>query len=158
VGEEHLQHLWRNPHHADRIVYEDWQRKANRLQRYSEWIRHLPTPKDLIPDLELQEQPRRSAYVFVKIPKKMGDQLDPDYGDQKPQGWGIMLEEGFKIHRLLVVILFFYLITSMAVIIWIFRKYGVTGPTTEAALFWVLAWFTSFSLLLTVWFKWAESA
>jgi hypothetical protein len=46
----------------------------------------------------------------------------------------------------------------MAVIIWVLRTFGVIGPTTWTGMFGVLAWFTSFfSLLFTVWFKWAES-
>jgi hypothetical protein len=158
VGQKLLLHLWRNPHHADSVVYWSWQRNASHWQYYSEWIRQLLTPKDLIVDLESHKRHSRSAYVFVKIPKKVGDQLEETYGDTKPAGWGIMFEEGFKVHRLLVVILFFYFVTSMATIIWIFKKYGITGPTTEASLSQVLGWFSSFfGLLLTVWFKWAES-
>lgn len=159
VGQKFLMHIWRNPHHADRVIYADWQKNASHWQHRSEWIRHLFTPKDLIPDLEVQEQVKRSAYVFVKIPKKVGEQLEPTYGDHMPAGWGLVFEEGFKVHRLLVVVLFFYFIVSMAAIIWVIRKYGATGPTTGAGLFGVLSWFTSFSaLLMTVWFKWAESS
>jgi hypothetical protein len=159
VGQEHLLHIWRNPHHADRVAYGDWQKNASRWQRYNEWIRQLPTKKDRTSDLELQEQPRRSAYIFVKIPKKKGDQLVPNYGDQAPQGWGIMLEEGFKVHRLLIVVLFFYFVNSVAAMIWVSRKYGMGFPNTLSGLMGVLSWFISFfSLLLTVWFKWAENS
>lgn len=170
-------HFWRNPHHADKIMYDEWQKNSGRLARLIEYFRQLPTPKSNIvttqstrsgkgkgpeiqtKDPETQTKDSRSRYVFVKIPKKIGDKLEPNYGNEAPEGYGIYFEEGFRVHRLLFVILLFYFICSIVVIIWVLKMYGVVGPSTWGSLFAVLAWFTSFfALLLTVWFKWAESS
>jgi len=59
-------------------------------------------------------------------------------------------------HRASILVLLGY--SSMAVVIWVILTFGVIGPTTWTGMFGVLFWFTSFfSLLFTVWFKWAES-
>jgi hypothetical protein len=176
VGWDHLMHIWENPHHADRETYQAWQKRTSRFKRALEWIRHLPAPssKPLAVSqctrtftagiasrrFDLDEPtPPRSAYIFVKILKKVGDILEPNYGDQAPEGWGILFEEGFKVYRLLLVILLFYFLGSIAFIIWVIHIFGVISPSTWSGFFALLSWLTSFlALLLTVWFKWAENA
>jgi hypothetical protein len=174
-------HLWRNPHHSDKVAYQEWERSSSRFKKFRErfrllsvpyWLRESPLtwssklksqppqtqPTNTPTDPDLPIPPRRSAYVFVKIPKKVGDMLEPNYGDNAPEGWGILFEEGFRIHRLLIALLFLYFAASMIVIIWIIHTFGGIVPTTWTGMFGVLGWFTSFfSLLFTVWFKWAES-
>jgi hypothetical protein len=65
---------------------------------------------------ELPVLPRRSAYVFVKRPKKIGERLEANYGDEAPEGWGILFEEGFRVHRLLIALLFLYF---LATVVWL---------------------------------------
>jgi len=168
VGPRLLLHLWRNPHHSDEMAYREWHSKANLWKRFRDRFRHFPKVSKSVPTNEPNEgdpidhdqvgNPHSSTYVFVKIPKKIGDRLEPNYGNEAPEGWGIYFEEGFKVHRLLFVVLIFYFFASLSVIAWIIDRFGITTPTTYMGLFSVLAWLISFSsLFLTVWFKWAES-
>ena len=172
VSRDILIHIWRNLHYADELVYQRWLQEQYRLSHALEWLRILPMlsrrfgseqsrPPIAPRNPELPIPPRRSMYIFNKILKKAGDMLEPNYGDDSddaPEGWGLLFEEGFRIHRLLIALLFLYFFVSLAVIIWVLRTFGVVGPTTWTGMFGILAWFTSFfSLFLTVWFKWAES-
>jgi hypothetical protein len=101
----------------------------------------------------------RSAYIFVKIPKKVGELLEYTYDDIAPEGWGLLFEEGFKAHRLLFAILLAYFLLSMGFITWVLKTFGAIGPTTWSGIFGVIAWIGSFlSLIFATWFKWAESS
>jgi len=101
--------------------------------------------------------PRRSTYVFDKLPKKVGHMLEPNYGDEAPDGWGICFEEGLCVHRLLTVLSFYVLFNGMAIVAWRVRKFGAVGPTVEEV-FGGIAWLVLlFGLLCTAWVKWAES-
>jgi hypothetical protein len=44
--------------------------------------------------------------------------LEPNYGDGAPEGWGILFEEGFLLHRLLLALLFVSFFHGMAVLVW----------------------------------------
>jgi hypothetical protein len=103
VGSNYLLHIWRHPHHADQIVYEEWARRASLWRRLQEWFRHWPVRKiqqfrgvplsdgssfmlrsNIVGDQE-QLGPPRSRYVFTKIPKKVGERLKYDLGDLSVQ-------------------------------------------------------------------------
>lgn len=175
VGSNYLMHIWRNPHHVDRIAYEAWQKRASRFRRVVEWIRRLPTSSHVQPKSVPEGQigsdsttgrPRdpacrqtpRSAYIFVKIPKKVGELLEYTYDDNAPEGWGLFFEEGFKPHRLFAILLA-YFVLSVGFVAWVLKTYGAIGPTTWSGIFRVIAWIGSFSsLFFATWFKWAESS
>ena len=98
----------------------------------------------------------RSAYVFLRTPKKLGDKLHPDDVDP-PEGWGIYLEEGFRVHHLLIVMLFVYVLSSLAFGIFWYRKYGMMSPQSGLEAFGVSSWMISLmTMLMTVWFKWTD--
>jgi hypothetical protein len=97
VGHKILMHLWRNPHHADEAAYREWQIKTGRSKRFLEWFRQLPAPSSAPKSIQQPNEAasasvmgselpvlRHSAYVFVKIPKKIGDKLEHNYGDREP--------------------------------------------------------------------------
>lgn len=172
VGPNHLMHLWEYPHHADQASFNEWKSHTSPYRRVVEKLRLLPTlgnqtqpaktPKDAqntIGKAEEQAHSHRSAYVFVKIPKKKGERLGYDFGDSQPEGYGIFFEEKFKVHRLLFAILIAYFLGSVAFIIWVGKTFpSHLTPQTWPGFFSVLAWVTSFlSLFVTVWFKWADT-
>ncbi|KAL8664206.1 MAG: hypothetical protein Q9202_003284 [Teloschistes flavicans] len=98
----------------------------------------------------------RSSYVFLRTPKKLGDQLVADDEDP-PEAWGLYFEEGFAIHHFLLVVLFIYILATIAFGIYWCTKYGLVGPHTGASAFGVSSWMIGLiSLVVTVWFKWAD--
>ncbi|KAI4249407.1 MAG: hypothetical protein LQ352_005662 [Teloschistes flavicans] len=98
----------------------------------------------------------RSSYVFLRTPKKLGDQLIADDEDP-PEAWGLYFEEGFAIHHFLIVVLFIYILATIAFGIYWCTNYGLVGPHTGAGAFGVSSWMIGLiSLVVTVWFKWAD--
>ncbi|KAI4200158.1 MAG: hypothetical protein LQ350_004119 [Teloschistes chrysophthalmus] len=96
----------------------------------------------------------RSSYVYLRTPKKLGDKLIPDDEDP-PEAWGLYFEEGFAVHHFLVVILFIYILATIAFGAYWCTKYGLVGPRTGAGAFGISSWMIGLiSLVVTVWFKW----
>lgn len=102
------------------------------------------------------QQDFRSSYVFLRTPKKLGEQLLPD-DENPPEAWGLYFEEGFRIHHSFIVILFFYCLASLAFGVYCSVEYGLVGAHSGAEAFAVSAWMIGLvSLVTTVWFKWAD--
>ena len=98
----------------------------------------------------------RSSYVFLRTPKKIGEQLLSD-DENPPEAWGLYFEEGFRVHHAFIVILFFYCLASLAFGIYWCVEYGLVGPHSGAGAFGVSSWMIGLiSLVTTVWFKWAD--
>lgn len=98
----------------------------------------------------------RSSNVFLRTPKKLGNQLLPDEEDPS-EGWGLYFEEGFRFHHLFIVILFLYIIGSLVFGTYWCSKYGVVGPQSGAEAFSVSSWMIALiSLVMVVWFKWVD--
>lgn len=180
VGTDHLLHIWRNPHHADRSAYREWEKSVGFFRRTLEWMCHWPArvrqrffgvslPRNSSQVLvaaqrgEPNQQSRppsvRSRYITVKIPKKIGGQLAYDLGNDDPiPGWGLRFEESFCVHRLLFALLLFYFMISMAFIIWYLVTKGLPAVQTWTEISGLLSWVGGFlALLFTVWFKWTEN-
>ena len=104
-------------------------------------------------DVELQAtkplQDSRSSYVFLRTPKKLGEQLTPDNRDP-PEGWGIYFEEGFRVPPFFVVVYCVCVFGSLALATSWYRKYGLAA---FGALGWVVG---LLSLVAMVLFKWAD--
>lgn len=163
-------HLWRNPHHIDWEAYRSWQNQTGHLQRWLDWFRNFiarirepSLPADCLPSTNIPLDPdrpmprNRKKFVFLKTPKRVGDPLDQHHGDDDPEGWGMLFEEGFQIHRLLFAILILYFLGSLGFIISIMFTFERTLPSTWPALIAFWSWITTFlGLTVTVWFKWAE--
>ena len=102
------------------------------------------------------KQDFRSSYVFLRTPKKRGEQLLPD-DENPPEAWGLYFEEGFRIHHAFIVMLFFYCLASLAFGVYWCVEYGLVGPQSGAEAFSISAWMIGLvSLVTTVWFKWAD--
>ena len=98
----------------------------------------------------------RSSYVFLRTPKKLGDQMHPDDEDP-PEGWGLYFEEGFQVHHFFMVLLFLYILGSLIFGTYWCSKYGLVGPQSGAEAFSVSSWMIALvSLIIVVWFKWAD--
>jgi len=173
-------HIWRNPHHADEAALQEWKCRAGCFKVFLEWMRNRPAllqqtiaercgrksctlsslRKKTHRDVEPAGGPRRSIFIYSKIPKKIGARLEPDDGhaEEVQHGYGLLLEEKFKVHRLLFFILLLYFLVSMVLIIWMSRTGKFIKLPTFIEVTGMLAWILSFwSLLVTVWFKWAEN-
>jgi hypothetical protein len=186
VGRNIVMNIWQDVHHADIASHLEWQCKAPCHKKFLEWLKHEPhllcqwLRGLLIDDEELddavaednqlpqnihrmdEEQPEgqlRSRHVYDAIPKKVGDKIQANYRDRKcPEAWGLLFKEKFRLHRLLFFILLVYALTSLIIVIWLFRHYGLTEPASIGSVLWLVGWFASlFSLTVTVWFKWAEN-
>ena len=108
------------------------------------------------PPSEQENQGPRSSYVFLRTPRKLGEQLQPDDADP-PEAWGLYFEEGFRVHHFFILILFIYILASLAFAIYWCAKFGFVGPKTGSEAFGVASWMvTLVSLVTTVWFKWAD--
>ena len=102
------------------------------------------------------EEGPRSSYVFLRTPRKRGEQLQPDDADP-PEAWGLYFEEGFRVHHFFILLLFIYILASLAFAIYWCVNFGFIGPKTGSGAFGVSSWMiTLVSLLTTVWFKWAD--
>jgi hypothetical protein len=112
-------------------------------------------------DVQVLRSARRSKVIYVRIPKKVGQKLRYNYGDDEgseEEGWGILFEEGFKVHRLLFAILIIYVSGSLAFLGWMLHSFGGITTSTWSGYIAVISWVLSlFSLKVTVWFKWAEN-
>ena len=98
----------------------------------------------------------RSSYVFLRTPKKLGEQLLPNDEDP-PEAWGLYFEEGFRIHHAFIAILFVYCLASLAFGVYWCVEYGLVGPHSGAGAFGISSWMIGLvSLVTTVWFKWAD--
>lgn len=116
----------------------------------------LPLPTQ--PQLHTPSKPQdfRSSYVFLRTPKKVGEQLLPD-DENPPEGWGLYFEEGFRIHHFFVILLLFYVLASLAFGLYWCIKYGAVGPHSGVEAFAVSSWMIALmSLVTTVWLKWAD--
>ena len=181
IGKNYLMHIWRDAHHADAAAYREFHAKARFSLRLIDWLKYLSRsllqwiqefisphegdtenlPQQLQNRNEEQPLPQsRSKYVHRKLPKKWGEKLDCNWRDaETPEGWGLLFEENFRVHRLLFFILLIYVSSSLGIAIWLYKRYGLTGPGSLGSLISLLAWFASlFSLSVTVWFKWAENS
>jgi hypothetical protein len=176
--------VWRESHHADTLTYEEWRQHAAWYDRAVDWIRHafprwvqkmlgdwgldqnarnLELEGGILPsglsraDFQQPTPARRSRYAIVAIPKKTGKKVEPDLGGVKREEvWGLQFEESFTIHRLLFYVLVVYFLGSLVAVVHLFQK--TTTPMSMANKLWIFGWVASFvTLLLTVWFKWAET-
>lgn len=121
---------------------------------YSE--KEIPTADSLNKPPSEHEQDPRSSYVLLRTPKKLGEQLLPDDEDP-PEAWGLYFEEGFRVHHFLIVLLFLYILASLAFSVYWCVEYGLVGPDSGASAFGVASWMiAAVSLVVTVWFKWAD--
>ncbi|MCJ1434903.1 hypothetical protein MMC27_004273 [Xylographa pallens] len=105
VGTDHLLHIWRNPHHADHRAYQEWLKSKGVFRRFLEWLRNWPvrvrqrffgvpmpqsngqagnTALRFEPEDRLPPSYVRSRYIIVKIPKKIGEELKFDLGNDDP--------------------------------------------------------------------------
>ena len=105
---------------------------------------------------ETQAESISSSYTFLRTPKKLGEKLLPNDVDP-PEGWGMYFEEGLKVSRLFMFILFLYLSgTLVFAIVW-YRAFGMAGPQSGFGAFGVSSWMVGLmSIITTVCFKWAE--
>jgi len=163
------------------VKFKDWMRHVP--HRFCQWVRDiLADSGDLDDEIEMNEMPlrmqrrdieqpsgqKRSARIYKSIPKKIGDKItftppaenedeDEDEGGESVEGWGILFEEGFRVHRLLTFLLMIYALGSLGVSIFLFLHYGVKTPSSLGPLISLITWLLSLlGLTCTVWFKWAE--
>ena len=116
------------------------------------------TPPPLQPQPSALSKPPdfRFNYVFLRTPKKVGEQLLPD-DENPPEGWGFYFEEGFRVHHFFILVLFIYCLASLAFGLYWSVKFGAVGPQSGAEAFAVSSWMIALvSLITTVWFKWAD--
>ncbi|KAI0097514.1 hypothetical protein GGR51DRAFT_566478 [Nemania sp. FL0031] len=101
----------------------------------------------------------RSKYVLTRVPKREGHKLEVNYRDSHyPEAWGLRVEEGFHIHRLLFFILLCYTVGSVTFLTVLLRKYGVDVHKSDIPVAGMIVWPLSYAgLACTLWFKWAES-
>ena len=117
---------------------------------------HTRGSSDLHSPSSSKQQDFRSSYVFLRTPKKLGEQLLPDDEDP-PEAWGLYFEEGFRIHHFFIVVLFFYVLASLAFGLYWCIRYGLVGPHSGVEAFGISSWMiTLVGLVTTVWFKWAD--
>ena len=75
---------------------------------------------------EIQAENISCSYILLRTPKKLGEKLLPNDVDP-PEGWGMYFEEGLKVSRLFMFILFLYLSgTLVFAIVWC-RAFGMAG-------------------------------
>ena len=109
---------------------------------------------------------KRNRYAIVAIPKKIGDKIKSDLGqNDKEEMWGLLFEKGFAVHRLLFYILMLYFVVNLIVVVLLYRQ--ASASKDQATAFppqllsnetWVFIWVgTLVTLFLTVWFKWGET-
>ncbi|KAL8790249.1 MAG: hypothetical protein Q9195_006472 [Heterodermia aff. obscurata] len=140
------------------------------IHKFDDWPLHIqqqslettssnepsPTSGQSSPPSEQENQGPRSSYVFLRTPRKLGEQLQPDDEDP-PEAWGLYFEEGFRVHHFFILLLFIYILASLAFAIYWCANFGFTGPKTGSGAFAVSSWMIAlFSLVTTVWFKWAD--
>ncbi|KAI4113850.1 MAG: hypothetical protein LQ338_008100 [Usnochroma carphineum] len=98
----------------------------------------------------------RSSYVFLRTPRKLGEQLEANDEDP-PVAWGLYFEEGFRVHHFFFIVLLLYIMASLGFAIYWCERYGLVGPHSGSGAFGVASWMIGLvSLVVTVWFKWAE--
>lgn len=172
LGPNYLLHLWRNPCHADFESYNNMMNQAKRLDGLSNnlrtWLRNMLSVYDRDLDVAFQDDsknledpqlPLRSNILYNTYPKRQRERLEllGSQASGPAQGWSLLLEEGFRPHRALFIALIIYACASVATVIWVGSKYGLS-PTTGWQLLACFSWVSSFlSLLLTTWYKWAEN-
>lgn len=101
---------------------------------------------------DFQDAPNHKV-VFASTPKKLGRKLTiPRQFSQFPSGWGLYLEEGFKLSWLFMAILFIYLFASLAFgIAW--AVVHESGPEGGLDPFGVSSWMVALlALSVTTWF------
>ncbi|KAL8652369.1 MAG: hypothetical protein Q9226_004299 [Calogaya cf. arnoldii] len=102
------------------------------------------------------QNPDMSRYIFLRTPKKLGEQLIPD-DRATPEAWGLYFEEGLLLHHVWLIILCIYIMATAAFGAYWCAEYGLVGPGSGAAAFAIASWMIGlFSLVMTVMFKWAE--
>ena len=168
-------HLWQNPSHTDLQTYQSRRGKIRRLLGYLRPSHTVTSPSPGPPesqDIELtsnnkpvptsthcspsSEEGRRSSYVFLRTPRIVGEQLLPDDIDP-PEAWGLYFEQGFRVHHFFILVLFIYILASLAFAIYWCVNFGFIGPKTGSGAFGVSSWMIALvSLVTTVWFKWAD--
>ncbi|CZR56411.1 uncharacterized protein PAC_06299 [Phialocephala subalpina] len=78
VGQSTLMHFWRNPHHADKIMYDEWQKKSGRLARLIEYFRQLPTPKsNIVTTQSTRSGKGKGPEIQTKDPETQTKIIDP---------------------------------------------------------------------------------
>lgn len=175
VAPKHLMEVWRNPSHADLATYRHLLQNASWATRAKNWLRRTPSTwlkkvndclflglddDTLGPPLAANTLPTyEPTRILAKTPKKTGPRLSVNSSDNDfVEAWGLELEENFRVHRLLFIVLAFFASASLAVIAWLLRLYGPKLPESPGPIMAVIAWiFTLMGLTLTLWFKWAEN-
>ena len=186
VGPRYLMNAWRDPHHTDVAAYNEFYQRASWAARTKDWLRNAPfvwlqsrlssldnisdddgldptlVDNNLPPRIHMtdNEQPTdqtRSARIFAATPKKTGPKLVVNYRDNTyPEAWGLEVEEGFCVHRLLFFLLILYASASLAVMSWLLQRYGARLPDSPGVVIGVIGWISGLiGLMFTVWFKWA---
>ena len=163
-------HLWQNPHHADKETYKAWENQIGFLRRWWERFCHVsarlmepqptnePPARNMYMDPDKPIPPRRKSFVFLRTPKRVGEPIENSFGDDDPEGWGMLFDEGFQVHRLLIALLAFNFLGSLGFILSAIFKELPLSPSTLPALISFWSWLVgSLALFLTVWFKWAET-
>jgi len=108
------------------------------------------------------EQPHRETrtrYIHARLPKRAGAMMVVNWRDtDAPEAWGLQIEEGFHIHRLLFFLLIAYSAFCLVMVVWLFKTYGLNLPNSSVGVAGMSALVLSYiSLFITVWFKWAEN-
>lgn len=107
-------------------------------------------------NIEIQSEDRSSSYVLLRTPKQLGEKLLPN-DVNLPERWGMYFEEGLRMSRLFMFVLFLYLLATLVFGIAWYRKFGMAGPQSGLGAFGVSSWMVGLmSIITVVWFKWAE--
>ncbi|KAL8708280.1 MAG: hypothetical protein Q9225_007629 [Loekoesia sp. 1 TL-2023] len=186
VGHTYLLHLWQNPSHCDLKTYKSQQSSTlNRmlsrlgLNRNVVHTARRSSSNQVISGSESRRDVERatfggstssgshtsgtheslgprSSYVLLRSPKKRGEQLIANDEDP-PEAWGLYFEEGFGVHHFLFILLMLYIMASLGFAIYWCERYGFVGPHSGVGAFGVVNWMIGLiSLVVTVWFKWAD--
>lgn len=100
-------------------------------------------------NLEIQTENRSSSYVLLRTPKKLGEKLLPN-DVNPPEGWGMYFEEGLRMSRLFMFILFLYLSGTLVFgIVW-YREFGMAGPQSGFGAFGVSSWMVGLMSIITM--------
>ena len=151
-------HIWHNPDHG--IPLKD----ATRDSKTDSYLTSLDDCQPSAGDVTRERDPEEGfmqnfthlapCWVFNATPKKVGEPLWTNHLTDTipPEGWGLYIEEGFRISWFFIAALGIYVIGSLAfAIVWL-AKYKVDGAQAGFSAFGVSSWLvTLLSIIVTVW-------
>lgn len=182
IGPNYLMHLWQNPHHTDRLTYQQnksvldtarWvMRKFLDLARtdYNCGDGLFGNADESLAGYrsrqsETQQHLFRQSYVFHTIPKELG--VIPNF-DINTDGAFFLVEE-FQFPHFLILVAVILEFTVYALVLGVHFRYvaGLQGMGLYLRLLWISTWITGFSTMFIIlwfrprgyacsWFVWAE--